>query len=275
MADYPRYYYPQTSYVAPSSTIDPEKLFFNIIDYGSHLIISAILIYLLVKWVMFFATVYWKRLLIDAFAQQVADEITRCDIETPKELSQKMRDVSRQFMIDGLASVYREQHGILINNTSNEPEVLAKVAEAITTYSDGKFRPFLYERTTLRWAIDGLEALIGDHQSIEVAFEKGTRYLNRFLDPDRKNSLPWFPSYMKLLNLPHNFHSWDFDKQVKKQLGRTYPRGYWSLRCAIWFYRPHYRQRLRIFKLRGEDAWREMIRFKADTLAFKDLLKDD
>jgi hypothetical protein len=154
-------------------------------------------------------------------------------------------------------------------NGNNEAAVLAKVAQEVVDFNQKKFNSFLFARTTLRWTIDGLEALIGDHKSIEVAWAKGTRYVNRFLPENSRNDLPWIPSYMKLLGLPHNFHARNFEEQVKKAMSRKHPYGYLSLLVASKLF--GYRHRIRLFNLKSEDAWREIIRFKADTLDFETL----
>jgi hypothetical protein len=231
---------------------------------------SAISIIIVVGLLVFIGSVYSKKLLIDAFAQQITDEISRMNISTPTEVSEKMLLTTAQFTIDGLASINKERSGVLFEGGgNNEAEVLAKVAQEVVDFNQRKFGSFLFERTTLRWAIDGLEALIGDHKSIEVAWAKGNRYLNRFLPENNRNELPWIPSYMKLLGLPHNFHARNFEEQVKKAMARKHPKGYLSLAIASTFF--PYRYRLRLFNLQGEDAWREIIRFKADTLDFEAL----
>jgi hypothetical protein len=219
---------------------------------------------------VFLGAVYRKKLLIEAFAQQVSDEISRMDIRTPIETTEKMLLTTAKFTVDGLANINKE-HNIVVfeGGRNNEAEVLAKVAHDVVDFNQSKFSSFLYARTTLRWTVDGLEALIGDHKSIEVAWAKGTRYANRFLPENSRNDLPWIPSYMKLLGLPHNFHARNFEEQIKKAMSRKHPYGYLSLLVASRFFR--YRHRIRLFNLKSEDAWREIIRFKADTLDYEAL----
>jgi len=232
------------------------------------LIISAFMILALIKWVVFLGTIYWKKLLIDAFAQQLADEISRCDIDTPKALTQKMKDTSSEFIIDGLSKVYDAKKWSLFGS-ANDPEVIERVVDKVVAFNEGKFKGFLYERGTVRWAIEALEGLIGDHQSIEVTWSKGVRYIDRFLDKDRRASLPWIPSFMKLLGLPHNFHASNFEVQAKKAMSRSYPKGYWSLWIATRFF--VYRPRLRLLSLQGEEAWYQMMKFKSNTIDFPNL----
>jgi hypothetical protein len=74
---------------------------------------------------------------------------------------------------------------------------------------------------------------------------------------------------MKLLGLPHNFHDRNFEEHVKKAMSRKYPKGYLSLLIASRLFR--YKNRLRLFNLKGDDAWHEIIRFKADTIDFEGL----
>lgn len=237
----------------------------NIINTSNFSIIFIVVL------IVFSGFVYRKKLLIEAFAQQVSDEISRMDIAVPIETSEKMLRTTEKFTIEGLANINREHHAVLFEGGVNsEAEVLAKVAQEVVDFNQRKFSSFLFARTTLRWTIDGLEALIGDHKSIEVAWTKGTRYVNRFLPEDIRNDLPWIPSYMKVLGLPHNFHARNFEDQVKKAMSRKYPKGYLSLLIASRFF--EYRNRIRLFNLKGEDAWSEIIRFKADTLDF-DALK--
>src|SRR5215470_11482805 len=234
-----------------------------------HIFDLAVLIILPISFIAFLGAVYRKKLLIDGFAQQVSDEISRMDINTPIQMTEKMLRTTAQFTVEGLANLNKEHRAVLFEGNGNEAEVLAKAAHEVVDFNQNRFGSFLFARTTLRWTIDGLEALIGDHKSIEVAWARGTRYLNRFLPEDKRNDLPWIPTYMKLLGLPHNFHAHDFEKQVKKAMARKYPKGYSSLLMASRLF--GYRDRLRLFNLKGEDAWREMMRFKADTLDFEAL----
>jgi hypothetical protein len=237
-----------------------------------HNIINAVnlSIIFIINFIIFLGSVYRKRLLIEAFAQQVCDEISRMDINTPIETSEKMLRTTEKFTIEGLTNINKEHHVVLFEGSGNsEAEVLAKAAREVVDFNQRKFGSFLFARTTLRWTIDGLEALIGDHKSIEVAWAKGTRYINRFLPEDNRNDLPWIPSYMKVLGLPHNFHARNFEDQVKKAMSRKYPKGYLSLLIASRFF--GYRDRIRLFNLKGDHAWREIMRFKADTLDFNAL----
>ena len=229
---------------------------------------SVLLIGGIISFTIFVGSVYRKKKLIDAFAQQVTDEMSRMDINTPTEVSKNMRLTTAQFTVDGLANINKEHHGVVFEGgEKNEAEVLAKVAQEVVEFNQKQFSSFLFARTTLRWTIDGLEALIGDYKSIEVAWTKGNRYLSRFLKEEERGGLPWIPSYMKLLGLPHNFHAKNFEEQAKKAMARQYPKGYFSLLIASQLF--GYRGRLRIFNITGEDAWREIIRFKADTLDFE------
>jgi hypothetical protein len=212
-------------------------------------------------------SVWRKKMLIDAFAQQVSDEISRMDIDTPIAVTEKMLQTSARFTVDGLPNITKELRAVFEGSGKSEAEVLAGVAHEVVEFNQQKFSSFLFARTTLRWTVDGLEALIGDHQSIEVAWAKGIRYLNRFLPEKDRYDLPWIPTYMKLLGLPHNFRAKNFQKQAEKAMARQYPKGYFSLLMASKL--PGYRDRLRLFHLAGEEAWREMLRFKADTINYE------
>src|SRR5882672_159057 len=252
--------------------MDPDQFLDMIIDDFFRFLALGIMIFLLYKWIMFLVSIYRNKLLIDAFAQQVSDEIIRMDINSPIGRSEKMQNTMAQFTVDGLARVMHEQGNSLFYSGGDEAEVLSKVADAVHSYNEKKISSFLYERTTLRWCIDGLDSLIGDHFSIESAWSKGVRYLNRFIDEEKRNDLPFIPSYLKLLRLPHNFHHPDFNDRAKVVMNRSSPKGYLSLFIACKFFT--YRSKLRLFNLRGEDAWKEIRRFKASTIDYETLKRD-
>ena len=228
---------------------------------------SVLLIGGIISVSIFAGSVFRKKALIDAFAQQVTDEMSRMDINTPTDVARNMRQMTAQFTVEGLANMNKELRVIVEGDGRDDAGVLADVAKRVVDFNQDQFSSFLYARTTLRWTIDGLEALIGDYKSIEVAWTKGSRYLSRFLKEEERKGLPWIPSYMKLLGLPHNVHAKNFEEQAKKAMARQYPKGYFSLLIASQLF--GYRSRLRIFNITGEDAWREIIRFKADTLDFE------
>jgi hypothetical protein len=237
----------------------------NIINnLASVLLVGGVIIF-----ITFVGSVYRKKMLIDAFAQQVTDEMSRMDINTPTDVAKNMSVTMERFAVEGLENMNKELRVLVEGDGRNDAEVLAGAAERVVNFRQAQFSSFLYQRTTLRWTIDGLEALIGDYKSIEVAWTKGTRYLGRFLKEEDRESrgLPWIASYMKLLGLPYNIHAKNFEEQAKKAMARQYPKGYFSLLIASQLF--GYRSRLRIFNLTGEEAWREIIRFKADTLDFE------
>lgn len=228
---------------------------------SGRLVPILIIIIILTTIIVFWISIYRKKCLIDAFAQQVADEISRTDINSTIDKTERNYRTSYNFTIDSMIKLWESKKGLLFDNTtSNEAEIFAKTADRVNEFNEKKFNNFLSERTTLRWAIDGLEALIGDHRSIEVAWAKGNRYLTRFLDED-KRSHPWFSTYMKILNLPYNLNKDNFTEIAKKSMERRNPKGYIILFLASRSF--NYRKRLRIFNLKGEEAWKEILNFKA------------
>src|SRR5262252_1258555 len=62
-----------------------------------HMLDSVVLIIFIISFIAFLGAVYRKKLLIDGFAQQVSDEISRMDIDTPIAVTEKMLRTTAQF----------------------------------------------------------------------------------------------------------------------------------------------------------------------------------
>lgn len=236
------------------------RLFYSELVKHLELVEISITIYLLFKATILIWNILHKRYLIIAFAQQLCDEVSRLDIKSIEEVSNRIENIWGRFVIDGLGNIYDNQKSMFWDSTG-DAEILYKASNQAIDFRNQRFVAFLSERKVIRWLIDGLEALIGEHKSIEVAWSKGLIYLIRFNEINDKSVFPWMPSYMKLLNLPHNHLDENFSVKIKAESNRWYPKGYISLYLASRLF--DYIPNLRYFNKRGQNAWNELIQFKA------------